>query len=103
MASLFFFHSLHFLLVFTCMLYTTTVVTAGAHYRDGTFKFNLLSSTKQNHTWVGPIGHCVITVDVNGGGNFRSVQDAVNAVPDNNRMNTLIQISAGYYMYESTS
>ena len=57
------------------------------------------SSSKHRHHWVGPIGHRVITVDLNGTGQFRSVQAAVDAVPENNRMNVLINISTGCYMY----
>jgi pectin methylesterase-like acyl-CoA thioesterase len=41
----------------------------------------------------------VITVDVNGAGEFLSVQAAVDAVPENNGENVMILISAGYYMY----
>lgn len=36
-------------------------------------------------------------VDQGGGGHFRSVQAAVNAVPDNNRVWIVIQIKAGLY------
>ncbi|KAK6157982.1 hypothetical protein DH2020_005296 [Rehmannia glutinosa] len=53
------------------------------------------SSEHGHHKWVGPVGHRLITVDVNGLGDFRSVQDAVDSVPDNNRMNVLILIRAG--------
>src|ERR1044072_7316347 len=82
-------------IIFTYMFHAATTVTCSP-YRDITI--NPLSLRKK-HTWVGPVGRRVITVDVNGGGDFQSVQDAVNAVPDNNRMNVFIQISAGYYMY----
>ncbi|OMO59669.1 Pectinesterase, catalytic [Corchorus capsularis] len=56
------------------------------------------NSTRHGHHWIGPIGHRRITVDLNGLGHFRSVQDAVDAVPENNRKNILIQISPGYYI-----
>lgn len=56
------------------------------------------NSTKHHHMWIGPVGHRVITVDVNGSGEFKSVQAAVDSVPERNRMNVLIQISAGCYM-----
>ncbi|KAK8479176.1 hypothetical protein V6N11_068357 [Hibiscus sabdariffa] len=56
------------------------------------------NTTSHRHKWIGPIGHRLITVDVNGLGHFRSVQDAVDAVPENNRKNVLIRISAGYYI-----
>lgn len=78
--------SLQMLLVFSCIILHATTVTC-------------TNSSK----WFEPIGDRVITVDVNGGGHFRSVQAAVNAVPENNRMNVLIQISAGYYMYNYSS
>ncbi|KAK4842950.1 hypothetical protein QYF36_001976 [Acer negundo] len=51
-----------------------------------------------HHKWVGPVGHRVITVDVSGLGEFLSVQAAVDSVPENNRMNVLIQIGAGFYI-----
>lgn len=55
--------------------------------------------TKHHHKWVGPIGHRLISVNVNGSGaDFRSVQAAVDSVPVNNTENVVIQISAGYYM-----
>ncbi|KAE8671751.1 putative pectinesterase 68 [Hibiscus syriacus] len=44
------------------------------------------------------MGHRLITVDINGLGHFRSVQAAVDDVPENNRKNVLIRISAGYYI-----
>ncbi|TKY55448.1 pectinesterase 68 [Spatholobus suberectus] len=84
---------LQMLLVFSCILHATTVTCTT--YHDTTPKIVPSSNSSK---WVGPIGHRVITVDINGGGHFRSVQAAVNAVPENNRMNVLIQISAGYYI-----
>lgn len=71
---------------------TTTVVNATA------CSCITNNSTRHNHTWIGPIGHLRITVDINGTGDFRSVQDAVDAVPVNNTKNVLIQISPGHYM-----
>ncbi|ESW27651.1 hypothetical protein PHAVU_003G220500 [Phaseolus vulgaris] len=79
-----------FLLFSCCILLHATTVTCTNHPK-------MVSSTNSSK-WVGPTGHRVITVDINGGGHFRSVQAAVNAVPDNNRMNVLIQISPGYYI-----
>ncbi|CAL0331149.1 unnamed protein product [Lupinus luteus] len=83
------FISLQILLAFTCIMHAATVTCTVSSSSSN-------SSTK--HNWIGPIGHRVISVDVNGSGHFRSVQAAVNAVPENNRMNVLIQISAGYYI-----
>ena len=97
MASLFI--SLQMLLVFTCVLHAATVTCAPYHDSTPRMVFSSTNTSKHNLRWVGPMGRRVITVDANGGGHFRSVQAAVNAVPDNNRMNVLIQISAGCYMY----
>ncbi|MCI01482.1 putative pectinesterase 68-like, partial [Trifolium medium] len=78
------------------------IVTLGARHHDSSFNY-LSSSNSSKHPWIGPVGNRVITVDINGGGQFQSVQDAVNAVPDNNIMNVLIQIRAGCYKYELIS
>ncbi|MBA0729663.1 hypothetical protein Golax_023126 [Gossypium laxum] len=59
---------------------------------------NNTNTTRHHHKWIGPIGHLLITVDVNGSGQFRSVQDAVDAVPENNRKNVMILISPGHYI-----
>lgn len=56
------------------------------------------NSTKHHHKWVGPIGHRVITVNVDGSGDFQAVQAAVDSVPTKNTENVVIQISAGNYM-----
>lgn len=56
------------------------------------------SNHKHRHKWIGPIGNRVITVDVNGSGEFQSVQAAVNAVVENNTVNVTILIRPGYYM-----
>jgi pectin methylesterase-like acyl-CoA thioesterase len=100
MAKTTLFYLLQLLVIFTCMLLNAGIVTLGArHHHDATFNY-LSSSNSSEHHWIGPVGNRVITVDINGGGQFQSVQDAVNAVPDNNTMNVLIQISAGCYKYE---
>ncbi|KAG8382432.1 hypothetical protein BUALT_Bualt05G0076700 [Buddleja alternifolia] len=54
--------------------------------------------SSNHHKWVGPSGHLLVTVDVNGLGDFNSVQDAVDSVPQNNAKNVLILISAGCYV-----
>ncbi|KAI7728660.1 hypothetical protein M8C21_010226 [Ambrosia artemisiifolia] len=54
--------------------------------------------TSARHKWVGPIGHRNITVDVNGSGDYTTVQAAVDSVSVNNRKNILIHISAGVYV-----
>lgn len=83
------------LAIFACIFHAATVTC------DRSFKIfsSMNNSSKSSHHWIGPIGHRKITVDVNGGGHYRSVQDAVNAVPDNNRKNVLVQINAGCYKY----
>ena len=86
------------LLVFIFLIHALTVKCSSA-VNDTTPNYPVTNSAKHRHRWVGPIGHRVITVDVNGSAHFRSVQAAVNAVPENNRMKVLIQINAGYYMY----
>ncbi|CAI9095809.1 OLC1v1031830C1 [Oldenlandia corymbosa var. corymbosa] len=57
-----------------------------------------ITTTHGHHGWIGPSGHRRIVVDVNGFGDFKSVQAAVDSVEVNNRMNVLIQINAGYYI-----
>ncbi|CAN1185898.1 Probable pectinesterase 68 [Linum perenne] len=50
------------------------------------------------HHWVAPVGHRVITVDVNGSGQFRSVQAAIDSVPENNDENVVVRLSPGVYV-----
>ncbi|KAM7272979.1 hypothetical protein ACFE04_027643 [Oxalis oulophora] len=56
------------------------------------------SNKHHHHKWIGPVGHREITVDVNGAGEFSSVQAAVDSVPEFNTKQVLILISAGYYI-----
>ncbi|KAM1134832.1 hypothetical protein ACFX19_044616 [Malus domestica] len=56
------------------------------------------SSSKPYHKWVGPSGHHLIMVDVNGSGDFQSVQSVVNAVLVNNTVNIVILINPGCYI-----
>lgn len=53
---------------------------------------------KKAEKCVGPTGHRHLSVDVAGGGDFVSVQAAVDAVPENNTVNVIIHIAPGYYM-----
>lgn len=39
----------------------------------------------------------VLVVDLNGGGNFTTVQSAIDAVPDSSSFRTLIVINPGIY------
>ncbi|KAM0061473.1 putative pectinesterase [Helianthus debilis subsp. tardiflorus] len=55
------------------------------------------STSKPTHKWIGPCGHHNITVDLNGHGDYTTVQAAVDSVSANNRKNILIHISAGTY------
>ncbi|KAJ8625892.1 hypothetical protein MRB53_019199 [Persea americana] len=58
------------------------------------------STTNKHHhqMWVGPVGLRVIIVDLNGYGDFTSVQSAVDSIPKNNKENVIIQINPGYYI-----
>ncbi|KAM2436915.1 hypothetical protein EV1_014017 [Malus domestica] len=55
-------------------------------------------NSKPHHKWVGPSSHRLIMVDVNGFGDFQSVQSTVNAVPVNNTINVVILIKPGCYI-----
>ncbi|KAJ6696018.1 PECTINESTERASE 68-RELATED [Salix koriyanagi] len=98
--SFLFFYSYFILTLF--LLHAPLLVT-GSTYRYKVEPSSLnrtastANSTKHHHKWVGPVGYREITVDVNGAGEFLSVQAAVDAVPENNRENVMILISAGYY------
>ncbi|KAH7514174.1 hypothetical protein FEM48_Zijuj11G0060700 [Ziziphus jujuba var. spinosa] len=56
------------------------------------------NSTQHHHKWIGPVGNRILSVDVNGSGDFTSLQAAVDAVPENNTVNVTIRISPGYYI-----
>ncbi|CAA6666788.1 unnamed protein product [Spirodela intermedia] len=53
---------------------------------------------RRHRRWVGPTGWREITVDGGGSGDFQSVQDAIDSVPENNRHRVLINIRAGVYI-----
>jgi hypothetical protein len=96
----FFVISFFFIFSFLLLLQKPLPVTS-FHYRSLLNLVNATASTnlsKNHHKWVGPVGHRLISVDVNGSADFRSVQAAVDSVPVNNTQNVVIQISAGYYM-----
>ncbi|XP_022543722.1 probable pectinesterase 68 isoform X2 [Brassica napus] len=69
------------------------------------FRFSFVAacsnSTEEQHhhhrKWVGPSGHKVITVSLDGHSQFRSVQDAVDSIPKNNNMSIVIKIAPGFY------
>lgn len=94
--SFLFFYSYFILTLF--LLHAPLLVTSST-YRYKVESSSPTNSTKHHHKWVGPVGYRAITVDVNGAGEFLSVQAAVDAVPENNGENVMILISAGYYMY----
>ncbi|KAL0446302.1 UNVERIFIED_CONTAM: putative AC transposase, partial [Sesamum latifolium] len=77
--------------------YHTTSTLSSSSSRSNTPTPSSNSSNHRRHKWVGPSGHRLIRVDVHGLGDFRSVQAAVDSVPEGNRKNVLIQISAGCY------
>lgn len=85
-----------FIIIYLFSLHATIITTPVAAFNTSTN-----APTKHgHHKWVGPSGHRLITVDLDDGfADFRSVQDAVDAVPENNRKNVLILINAGCYMY----
>ena len=105
MASL----SYSFLFFYSYFVLTLFLLHAPLLVTSSTFRYRVESSsssqaastnsTKHHHKLVGPVGYREITVDVNGAGEFLSVQAAVDAVPENNRENVMILISSGYYMY----
>ena len=57
------------------------------------------ATSTPSHKWVGPSGHRNITVDINGLGDYTTVQEAVDSVSTNNMKNILIRILAGVYVY----
>lgn len=90
-----------FFFIFSLLFHASLPVTSFHSYRSLLSSMNGTASThstKHHHKWVGPIGHRVITVNVDGSGDFRAVQAAVDSVPINNTENVVIQISAGNYM-----
>lgn len=100
MASLSCFLSMYNYFILTLFLLHAPLLVTGSIYR---YRLNSLesnastNSTKHHHKWLGPVGHRVIRVDFNGSSEFRSVQAAVDSVPENNTENVIILISAGYY------
>ncbi|KAM2647578.1 hypothetical protein TB1_000807 [Malus domestica] len=52
-------------------------------------------NSKPHHKWVGPSGHRLVMVNMNGSGDFQSVQSTVNVVPVNNTVNVVILIKFG--------
>ncbi|XP_062074741.1 probable pectinesterase 68 [Humulus lupulus] len=56
------------------------------------------SAKHRRHKWIGPTGHRVITVDVKGSAQFKSVQAAVDSVAENNTVSITILIRPGYYI-----
>ncbi|KAK1306603.1 putative pectinesterase 68 [Acorus calamus] len=48
--------------------------------------------------WVGPTGRRTITVDAHGFGNFLSVQEAVESIPEYNTEVVIVRIKAGVYV-----
>ncbi|KAL3497487.1 hypothetical protein ACH5RR_040219 [Cinchona calisaya] len=103
------FRPIFFLYLITLLLYVPTITTSRFHNRHHFFELSSPSTTtnssspssnSSNHhrRWIGPSGHRLIIVDLEGFGDFKSVQAAVDSVPENNRKTVLIRISPGYYM-----
>ncbi|XP_072963624.1 probable pectinesterase 68 [Typha angustifolia] len=73
------------------------------------FVFLLLSPTSSpcemnstnkwhHHRWIKPIGQRTIVVDASGAGDYLSVQEAVDSVPENNTQRIIVKIKAGFYI-----
>ncbi|XP_047940276.1 probable pectinesterase 68 [Salvia hispanica] len=77
---------------------TTILIILSLSLNAGNSASDNSTSGKHHHKWVGPSGHRVITVDVNGLADYPTVQEAVDAVPPNNMKNVLILIAAGCYI-----
>jgi Pectinesterase len=60
---------------------------------------NNVTYSKNHHGWIGPVGQQKIVVDASGTGDFLSIQEAVDSIPENNTKRYIIQINAGSYMY----
>ncbi|XP_057462380.1 probable pectinesterase 68 [Actinidia eriantha] len=93
-------YSFFAILMFT-YLYLPFTVSGFRFYKFDSASSNdsaTYNSTKHRHRWVGPTGYRLITVDVNGSGDYSSVQAAVDSVPPNNRMSITILINPGYYI-----
>jgi len=50
------------------------------------------------HRYKHPVGVRKIVVDASGAGDFVSIQQAVDSVPEGNTMRVIMQINAGTYM-----
>ncbi|KAG2261768.1 hypothetical protein Bca4012_013538 [Brassica carinata] len=76
--------------IFHCLCYRFSFVAACSNSTED----------QQHHhhrKWVGPSGHKVITVSLDGHSQFRSVQDAVDSIPKNNNKSIVIKIAPGFY------
>ncbi|TXG51146.1 hypothetical protein EZV62_023670 [Acer yangbiense] len=93
--SFFFFYYLFY--ISSSLLLSLSLLTSSVSAGSSSANYST-TNHHHHHKWVGPVGHRVITVDVSGLGEFLSVQAAVDSVPENNRMNVLIQIGAGFYI-----
>ncbi|XP_010919565.1 probable pectinesterase 68 [Elaeis guineensis] len=60
------------------------------------------TTKKHHHHHVGPTGQYALVVDANGSGDFLSVQEAVDFIPENNNKRVIIQINAGRYIEKVT-
>ncbi|KAL0326561.1 UNVERIFIED_CONTAM: putative pectinesterase 68 [Sesamum angustifolium] len=90
------------LFLYSFSLHALIISAASNYHTTSTLSSSRNSSNHSRHKWVGPSGHRLIRVDVHGLGDFRSVQAAVDSVPEGNRKNVLIQILAGCYIEKVT-
>lgn len=80
------------LLLMTIIISTLITIPTRSHACE------LNSTIKHHHKWHGPTSKRVITVDATGSGDFLSVQEAIDSIPDNNTQRVIIKIKAGVYM-----
>ncbi|KAG8040005.1 hypothetical protein GUJ93_ZPchr2177g28968, partial [Zizania palustris] len=56
------------------------------------------AARRGHHQYRHPVGVRRILVDASGGGDFLSIQQAVDSVSENNSVRVIMQINAGYYI-----
>lgn len=90
------------LVFFLCLISLTTLSMVQGSYngiRVGYDACEANATRPHGHkNWFEPRSQQTIVVDANGSGDFLSVQDAVDSVPENNIKRVVIHIHAGCYM-----
>ncbi|KMZ67377.1 pectin methylesterase, family CE8 [Zostera marina] len=82
------------LLIFFCFMHCSCC------YYDNSCELKSMMNRRHHHhhKWVAPTGHHTITVDASGSGDFLSIQDAIDYIPDHNMKKTTIRINTGVYI-----